>query len=110
MTENIFLPKDGLCNISSILLNVKKTADLQTCAVCTISESYFGLMGFQDSNDGSGDGTCCSIHLREEERKMEVGHCPELQSIHRNEWRSASSAFLLCGRTAGCRPLSHTGC
>lgn len=27
-----------------------------------------------------------------------------------NEQRSATSAVLLCGRTAGCHPLSHTGC
>lgn len=30
--------------------------------VCPVV-SYFGLVGFQDSNNHSRDGTCCSVHL-----------------------------------------------
>lgn len=32
------------------------------CSLCQ-TVPYFGLVSFQDSNNHSGDGTCCSVHL-----------------------------------------------
>lgn len=58
-----------MASVTSIPINrrnVKKnvTEDFQICAVLpSVLESYFGLVGFQDGNDGSRDGTRCGIHL-----------------------------------------------
>lgn len=40
--------------------------------------SYFGLVILQDSDDGSGDGTCCSIHLKFKKKNNKNTHIMEV--------------------------------
>lgn len=67
--------------------------------------SYFGLVSLQDSYDGSGDGTSCSIHLATHTHTNH-GDAAQLPGMCSS---AASSALLLCGRTVGCHPHAHTG-